>query len=59
MTGPGVVGSACRTLPTHRLAGMRLTVTPATTLRWHRDVVPPPLGSPAAARPFGLAAGAP
>jgi hypothetical protein len=28
-----------RTLPIDRLAGMRLIVTPATILRWHRDVV--------------------
>ena len=27
------------TLPTGRLAGMRLIVTPATVLRWHRDIV--------------------
>ena len=27
------------TLPTDRLAGMRLIVTPATILRWHRDIV--------------------
>jgi transposase len=28
-----------RTLPVDRLAGMRLIVTPATILRWHRDIV--------------------
>jgi hypothetical protein len=39
MAGPGVAGSACRTLPIDRLAGMRLIVTPATILRWHRDIV--------------------
>ena len=27
------------TLPIDRLAGMRLIVTPATILRWHRDIV--------------------
>jgi transposase len=27
------------TLPVDRLAGMRLIVTPATILRWHRDIV--------------------
>ena len=27
------------TLPIDRLAGMRLIVTPATILRWHRDLV--------------------
>jgi putative transposase len=27
------------TLPVGRLAGMRLIVTPATILRWHRDIV--------------------
>ena len=27
------------TLPTDRLAAMRLIVTPATILRWHRDIV--------------------
>ena len=27
------------TLPINRLAGMRLIVTPATILRWHRDIV--------------------
>src|SRR5256885_16411647 len=27
------------TLPTERLAGMRLIVTPGTILRWHRDIV--------------------
>jgi putative transposase len=27
------------TFPTGRLAGMRLIVTPATVLRWHRDIV--------------------
>lgn len=28
-----------RTLPADRLAAMRLIVTPATILRWHRDIV--------------------
>jgi putative transposase len=27
------------TLPAGRLAGLRLIVTPATILRWHRDIV--------------------
>ena len=27
------------TLPVERLAGMRLIVTPGTTMRWHRDIV--------------------
>src|SRR5436190_24370663 len=27
------------TLPSGRLAGMKLIVTPATILRWHRDIV--------------------
>jgi putative transposase len=27
------------TLPVERLAGLRLIVTPATILRWHRDIV--------------------
>jgi putative transposase len=27
------------TLPTERLAGMRLIVTPGTIMRWHRDIV--------------------
>jgi hypothetical protein len=27
------------TLPTERLAGMRLIVTPGTIVRWHRDIV--------------------
>ena len=27
------------TLPARRLAGLRLIVTPATILRWHRDIV--------------------
>ncbi|HEY4974962.1 MAG TPA: hypothetical protein VII41_15215, partial [Steroidobacteraceae bacterium] len=27
------------TLPADRLASMRLIVTPATVLRWHRDIV--------------------
>ena len=27
------------TLPVERLAGLRLTVTPATILRWHRNIV--------------------
>jgi putative transposase len=27
------------TLPIGRLGGMRLIVTPATILRWHRDIV--------------------
>jgi hypothetical protein len=38
MAGPGVAGSACRTLPIGRLAGMPLIVTPATIVRWHRDI---------------------
>jgi hypothetical protein len=27
------------TVPSERLAAMRLIVTPATTVRWHRDIV--------------------
>jgi hypothetical protein len=46
-------------LPADRLAAMRLIVTPATILRWHRAIVPPPLGAAVTARPLRPAAGAP
>jgi hypothetical protein len=37
--GPGMAGTAGRTLPVDRLAAMRLIVTPGTILRWHRDIL--------------------
>jgi hypothetical protein len=46
------------TLPAGRLAELRLIVTPATILRWHRHR-PPPLGAVVPPRTFRSAAGAP
>ena len=37
-------------IPRQRRAGARLIVSPATVLRWHRDIVPPSLGSKVAAQ---------
>ena len=39
MAGPGVAGLLAGMLPADRLAAMRLIVTPATILRWYRDIV--------------------
>src|SRR5260370_19517413 len=41
LTGPDRAWLAllAGTVPAGRLAGMRLLVTPGTTLRWHRDIV--------------------
>ena len=47
------------TLPVERLAGLRLIVTPATILRWHRDICPPPVGAVVPPGTFRSAAGAP
>jgi hypothetical protein len=47
------------TLPADRLAAMRLIVTPATILRWHRDIVHRRWGAAVAARPSRTSAGAP
>jgi putative transposase len=58
VAGPGVAGAGAGTLPVDRLAGVRLIVTPATIMRWHRDIVrrrwaivaPGPAGRPATHR---------
>jgi hypothetical protein len=46
------------TLPADRLAAMRLIVTPATILRWHRDIVRR-RGRAGAARPLRTSADVP
>ena len=47
------------TLPVGRLAELRLIVTPATILRWHRGICPPPMGAVVPPGTFRSAAGAP
>ena len=37
-------------IPKARRHGLRLLVTPDTIVRWHRDIVPPPLGRQVHAR---------
>jgi putative transposase len=39
VAGPAWLALLAGTLPTGRLAVMRLIVTPGTILRWHRDIV--------------------
>ena len=39
VAGPAWLALLAGTVPTERLAAMRLIITPGTILRWHRDIV--------------------